>query len=540
MPPQIQLQNYLRKLHKNTKTMYFKPASVEEVSKLISGLKPKTSSGYDNISNKLLKQLHLVITLPLTEIINQLLSEGCFPDSMKIADTIPLYKAKERDITNNYRPISLLLTLSKILEKIVHKRTVNFLDCNNIIYNSQYGFREKQSTTDAVMELNTEILKAKENHQKTISVFLGLSKAFNTLDTKILLAKLEIYGMRSIVHEWFASYLTNRQLRVKCQVSSERNDQYSDLYDVEFGTPQGSCLGPLLFLLFTNDLYQNIDHCNAILFADDTTIYKSHRNVRYHKWCIEEDLKTVSDWFRVNKLTLNFNKTVYVFFGNNKNVVKPDLVIDNITLKPVKIAKFLGLWLDEDLNWNTHITKLINKIKRNMHLLQVPKNLFNEHALKTIYHAHIQSHINYGLLIWGTMTIKDKLHQLQLVQDKCISLINHTGTLKHRYKKLKIKKLSEQIKLQEIKVGYRLVNKLLPNKISQQILSDSNKKSLVKTHSYNTRGKMIPNLPKVNKTIYLNSYLYQCTKQFMLLPLKLRNMPTLSSFLTNYKRDYGT
>ena len=129
------------------------------------------------------------------------------------------------------------------------------------------------------------------------------------------------------------------------------------------------------------------------MFADDTTIYKSHRNVRYLKWCIEEDLKTISDWFKANKLTLNLNKTVYVFFGNSKNEVKPDLEISNIILKPSKIAKFLGLWLDEDLNWNTHITKLINKIKRNMHLLQVPKNLFNEHALKNnLPLPHSKSH----------------------------------------------------------------------------------------------------------------------------------------------------
>ena len=459
---------------------------------------------------------------------------------MKIADTIPLYKAKERNTTNNYRPISLLLTLSKILEKIVHKRTINFLDNNNIIYNSQYGFREKHSCTDAVMELTTEIIKAKEHHQNTISVFLDHSKAFNTLDPKILLDKLEIYGMRDIVHKWFASYLTNRKLWVKCHVASEPNKQYSDLYDVDFGTPQGSCLGPLLFLLFTNNLYLNIDHCSVILFADDTTIYKSHRTLRYLKWCIEEDLKSVSDWFRVNKLTLNLEKTVHVFFGNDKNTIKPELVINNTTLKPVKVAKFLGMWLDEDLNWNSHITKLLNKLKRNMHLLRVPKNLFNEHALKTIYHAHIQSHINYGLLIWGTMMTKDKVNRLQKVQDKCISLINNTEKLELTYKRLRINNISDQIKLQEVKVGYRLVNKLLPNKISQQILSDSNKKSLVKTHTYNTRGKMIPNLPKVIKTSNINSYLYQCTKQFMLLPLKLRNMPSLSSFLTNYKRDYGT
>ena len=138
------------------------------------------------------------------------------------------------------------------------------------------------------------------------------------------------------------------------------------------------------------------------------------------------------------------------------------------------------------------------------------------------------------------MITKDKLQRLQFIQDRCIKLIPKTGTLTNKYKKLKINKLTEQIKLQEIKVGYRLVNNLLPNKIIQQILSDSNKKSLVKKHNYNTRCKMIPNLPKVNKTVYLNSYLYQCTKQFMLLPLKLRNKPTLSSFLTNYKHDYWT
>ena len=256
------------------------------------------------------------------------------------------------------------------------------------------------------MELTTEIIKAKEHHLNTISVFLDLSKVFDTLDPKILLNKLEIYGMRGTVHDWFKSYLTNRQLRVKCQVSSETRTQYSDLYDVEFGTPQGSCLGPLLFLLFTNDLYLNIDYCSAILFTDDTTIYKSHRNLRYLKWCVKQDLKTVSDWFRVNRLTLNLEKTVYIFFGCSKNSKKPELEIDNTTLKPVENTKFLGMWVDENLNWNAHITKLINKIKRNMHLLRVPKNLFNKRTLKLIYHAHIQSHIDYGLILWGTMTTK--------------------------------------------------------------------------------------------------------------------------------------
>ena len=129
-----------------------------------------------------------------------------------------------------------------------------------------------------------------------------------------------------------------------------------------------------------------------ILFADDTTVYKSHRNVRYLKWCIEQDLILIADWFKANRLTLNLEKTVYMFFSNVKCSSKPTLEIDKITLEPVECTKFLGMWVDENLNWNTHINKLINKIKRNMHLLKTPRNLFDEKTLKLIYHAHIQRH----------------------------------------------------------------------------------------------------------------------------------------------------
>ena len=538
--PKTPLQNYLDKIQINPECMFFEPASLQEVFNIIHSLKPKNSSGYDDISNKFLKELHPVILQPLTEVINRSLQEGIFPDDMKRSDTIPLYKTKEKYYTTNYRPISLLLMLSKILEKVVYKRTVKFLDKNGIIYNSQYGFREKHSCIDAVMELTKEILKSKENNLHTASVFLDLSKAFDTLDPKILIKKLEKYGLRGVVLNWFESYLTNRQLRVKCEVAKETKTQYSNLYDVEYGAPQGSCLGPLLFLLFTNDLYLNIEHCSAILFADDTTLYKSHRNIRYLKWCIEEDLRTMSDWFKANKLTLNLEKTEYIFFCARPIKVKPTLEIDNVTLLSVESVKFLGLWLDQNLNWNIHVNKLITRLKRNMHLLRTPKHLFNKKTLKLIYHAHIQSHIDYGLILWGSMTTQNNLLRVQSVQNKCVEIISRNKSTELNYKKLKILKIKELIKLQEIKVGYRLINKMLPNKISQQLQSDSKRKSLTKTHTYNTRGKKIPNLPKVSKSNYINSYLYQSIKQFMLLPLTLQSMPTLSLFITNYKRNYGT
>ena len=487
--PKTPLQNYLERIQINPKCMFFEPVTLQEVSNIIQSLKPKNSSGYDDISNKLIKELHPIILKPLTEVINRSLQEGTFPDDMKRSDTIPLYKTKEKYYTTNYRPISLLLTLSKILEKVVYKRTVKFLDKNEIIYNSQYGFREKHSCIDAVMELTTEILKSKENNLHTASVFLDLSKAFDTLDPKILIKKLEKYGLRGVVLNWFESYLTNRQLRVKCEVSKENKTQYSNLYDVEYGAPQGSCLGPLLFLLFTNDLYLNIEHCSAILFADDTTLYKSHRNTRYLKWCIEQDLITISDWFKANKLTLNLEKTEYIFFCARPIKVKPTLEIDNVTLRPVESVKFLGLWLDQNLNWDIHVNKLTAKIKRNMHLLRTPKHLFYKKTLKLIYHAHIQSHIDYGLILWGSMTRQNNLLHVQSVQNKCVEIISGNKSTELNYENLKILNIKELIKMQEIKVGYRLINKMLPNKISQQLQSDSKRKSLIKTHTYNTRGK---------------------------------------------------
>ena len=193
-----------------------------------------------------------------------------------------------------------------------------------------------------------------------------------------------------------------------------------------------------------------------------------------------------------------------MFFCARPIKIKPTLEIDNVNLRPVESVKFLGLWLDQNLNWNNHVNKLITRIKRNMHLLRTPKHLFNEKkTLKLIYHAHIQSHIDYGLILWGSMTRQDNLLRVQSVQNKCIEIISRNKSTELNYETLKILKIKELIKMQEIKVGYRLINKMLPNKISQQLQSDSKRKSLIKTHAYNIRGKKIPNLPKVSKSNYI-------------------------------------
>lgn len=533
---QHDLDYYCKKIPTNNNSMYMKPTNPEEISNIIGTLANKSSHGYDKISNKLLKELRPVVLTPLVIIFNRSMEEGVFPDAMKIADIVPLHKAKCIEDCNNYRPISLLLTMSKVLEKIIYNRTVTFFDKNKLFYNSQYGFRKNHSCSDAIMELTGEIIKNKENGIHTASVFIDLSKAFDTLDPDILLQKMNKYGIRGLVQDWFRSYLRNRKLRIKCCVDNGQEMSYSDLYEVEYGAPQGSCLGPLLFLIFTNDLCKNLEHCGAILFADDTTVYKGHRSLNYLKWCIETDMANLVDWFRANKLTLNVNKTVMLLFrATDSNNASEYIKVDNMKLYESECTKFLGVWIDNKLNWKKHTTLLINKIKRNSTLLKNTKALFTKNTLKLIYYAHIYSHLTYGINIWGGMVSKETLNKIQRAQNKCLFLVNnkHDPGVQKNETFLSVANL---IRLEHLKLGYRMVKGTLPPKILSLLTTDQNNKSLKKIHCYSTRNKSKLNLPNTKNNNYRKSFLYQTNKEIMLLPQKIIALPTLPAFVSSVKK----
>ena len=266
-PSEVLVETYIDHITVNQQCMFLYPTDPQEIKSLIQLLSAKSSSGFDDISNNLLKQLSSSILTPLCLIYNSSLNSGIFPELMKKADVSPLFKSKLHCDTNNYRPISLLITISKILEKLVYKRTYSFLEKTNQIYKSQYGFRSQHSCENAVSELVSEVTKGFQNGLYTAALFLDLSKAFDTLEHDVLLLKLEKYGIRGTVLSWFKSYLCDRKIRVKCQIASSGKMEYSDYQTVNYGTPQGSCLGPLIFLIFTNDLYRHLNHCSSILFA---------------------------------------------------------------------------------------------------------------------------------------------------------------------------------------------------------------------------------------------------------------------------------
>ena len=439
--------------------MYFVPITKLEIEKIIKKLEPKKSSGHDGISNKLIKDLCDVISHPLTLIFNQSLQTGIFPSSMKWADITPLYKSKSKYEKTNYRPISLLLTISKILEKAVYSRTYNFLEQNQTLYNSQYGFRTQHSCQDAISELVGKILKNMEEQKYTMAVFIDLSKAYDTLEHKILFAILYRYGIRGLTLEWVRSYLTNRKLRVKCMSEMTGKMEYSDYYDVDYGTPQGSCLGPLLFLIFSNDLYRTLECSSSILFADDTTIYDHNKDLDFLKWNMEQELTKVVDWFNANKLTLNVDKTQCLLFRPNQTKQQEKIgmtitmKLDNKDLILSTYVKFLGIWLDHQLNWNHQFQTIIHRLQKNRVLLQVSQKYLLPSTKVMIYYAHIYSHLSYCIRIWGNMISKSQLKQLQTEQNKCVKLIRPHSPINETCKEYGIANIKQIIQMENCKLG---------------------------------------------------------------------------------------
>ena len=350
--------------------MALRPTTVMEVDTLIKQLPNKMSHGYDSISNVMLKALRTSIAFPLCHIFNSSLAEGTFPEWMKRAEVIPLYKGKDMDIMINYRPISLLITLSKLLEKIMYLRLYSYLEKNQLLYSSKYGFRPKRSCEQAIIELVGYVLQSKNCNKHSASIFLDLSKAFDTLEHSILLQKLERCGVHGVVLNWFESYSKNRSLVAKITTGPNKIVK-SDSFDITYGTAQGSCLGPLLFIIFMNEIHLLPLYSNVILFADNMTIFNSHKSQKFLKYSLQHDLNLMIDWFKANKLSLDLSKTVGIKFWDNKTNMS--INVDNINIQMTECTKFIRVYTDYKLAWHMHVNHLLDTLITNRHMLCLGK-----------------------------------------------------------------------------------------------------------------------------------------------------------------------
>ena len=407
---------------KNPKSLVFKRTCPKEISKILKCLAEKTSSGWDTIPQKVIKSNPYNILMALSHIFNLSIKEGIFPQKMKLAKVIPIFKKGSKLCVENYRPISLLPVFSKILERLICNRLVSFLNECNILYDKQFGFRMNHSTSHATSYLSSKLYNALDESEKAVSVFMDLSKAFDTLDLKILLQKLSHYGIRGLENKWFASYLTDRQQFV--EINSHRS---TNVCDIEHGVPQGSILGPILFNLYINDFYNCLTFGEAIMFADDTTLVFKCKDKTYLEAMVNEDLQSASEWLAENKLSLNIKKTNFMSFDLSRSKsVLPTISIGKEFVKAVKTHKFLGVIFDDKLSWKEHILSVISKLNSCLGATRRARTYLNKSALFTIYYSLMQSHTQYCCETWAAWEPRGNqiiLQRLQAVCNKFFRLI---------------------------------------------------------------------------------------------------------------------
>ena len=411
------IEEYLSKIPRTLQSLALHSTSALEIEKITMALPSKTSFRHDKISNVMLKSIITAISIPLSIVFNQSILTGKFPHKMKQAEVVPLYKGKDMDLVINYRPISLLITILKLLEKVVYRCVYSFLEKYDILFQSQYGFHSNHNCKHAILELSGKILQAREKSEHPVCIFLDLSKAFDTPNHQVLLHKLDKIGIRGISNTWFESYLSGRSLVAKV-TTSENKTTYSDVFDISFGTAQGSCLGPLLFLLFCNNIHLLSLYSQLILFADDTTLFNSHRSEIYLEYMLNRDMEMLLDWFRANQLSINLEKTVMMQFWSKYDKIKIR-VMDN-PIPYIRSTKFLGVFIDDTLSWKNHIEYLHNKLTMNKHMLSISKHKLDKDSLRKVYFSHIHSHLVYGIKAWGPSLSSESLDMLNRQQNKCI------------------------------------------------------------------------------------------------------------------------
>ena len=392
-----------------------------EILKLINDLNNEKSAGHDEFSAKFLKLCAPYISVPLVTIFNRAISCGIYPDLLKIARVTPIHKKGNRHDPNNYRPISVLSMINKAFEKILHTRLYSYLTKFNIIYEYQFGFREGHSTTQALIEINDKIKSSIDNKLLTSGIFIDLTKAFDTVNHDILLDKMEMYGIRGNTHSLFKNYLTNRKQYVRV------NNINSDMREITCGVPQGSVLGPLLFILYINDIANCCNEGYFRIFADDTGIFCHSNDITSLIQKSEIILKNVYEWFIHNKLTLNVSKTAFIIF-RSKRYPESNLP-DSITYNDIKInrvsqIKYLGLIFDEYMSWNAHVADLCNKLKCFFSIFYNIRNYVNKDHIRVIYYTMIYSRIKYGCIVYG-LTSVDNLEKIQVMQNKLLKVISH-------------------------------------------------------------------------------------------------------------------
>ena len=447
--------------------------------KIVKNLKD-SSAGWDAISPNIFKLSFEKIVEPFTHICNLSLQNGVFPSEMKIAKVCPIFKNGNVMLFTQYRPVSVLPVMSKVLEKIMYDRLYAFLIDMEILYEYQFGFRPSFSTYLALIMSVDKITTALERGNYVLGVFLDFSKAFDTIDHDILLKKLDYYGVRGIALEWFRSYLLDRSQYVSYDGVSSSKQR------ILCGVPQGSILGPLLFLVYVNDLAYIIQELYTIMYADDSNLFNEGPDLHVLEFKMNESLKDISLWLKVNKLSLNIDKTHFLIFKNRRKLIdyEPIIMIDSKVINRVYSTKCLGGYVDDSLTWKCHIDHVCKKISKGIGILTKARKYLNKRTLQQLYYTFIYPYLSYCNHVWGN-TYSTYLKRLTLLQKRALRIITFSGFREHTdvlFQNLKILKIREINKHLLGQFVYKYSENMLPRTFNGMFRLNAD------IHSYNTRS----------------------------------------------------
>lgn len=490
----------------------FKKVTTGELSSTIQSLNNTSATGYDNIPTSMIKANSEFLNYTIKELINTSLITGIVPKDLKISKIIPIYKSGNKKDTSNYRPISILPNLDKILSKIINSQLMDYLIKHDLIHIRQYGFRLKSDPPTALFDIVSCIQKHRDNNEIVILVFIDLKKAFDTVKRDILVNKLWHIGVRGTEYNWFKSYLTDRTQYM------EIDGVRTNLQTVEEGVPQGGNLASTLFLVFINNL-ANLDLiATPYLYADDIALVYNGISIDRLQDDIQRDMNLIEKWMDINRLTLNTSKTKYMTI-TSKNNLKLNISYKNTLIEKVQTFKYLGVHFDNKLSWSTHLNFLIKKLSMIAGLFKKIGKVCPKRTLNSIYYALFNSHLIYGILVWSCAS-KSKINKIKIIQNRAIrNLFNikKRESTKQMYKTLNIFPVNAIIKYtQSIHVHNILHSHIHSN--SQTLLLKCN-------HTYNTRRPNHLVLGR-NKTtrMGLNSVIYRSIKTYNQLPEEFKDL----------------
>ena len=500
----------------------------DKVIKYLKHLDIRKSTGTDDIGPRLLRMSSPIIAESLTYICNLSIKTGSFPERWKEAKVKPLLKGGPSNDPNNFRPISILPVLSKLFEKHVHEGLINFLEKYKLLHDTQSGFRRNHSCETALIHMVEKWLKAFNNGELVGVIFVDFRKAFDLVDHDILMKKLELYKFNQVSLNWFRSYLSGRK-----QIVSFKN-VVSERETVKCGVPQGSILGPLLFLLFINDLPLHIK-VKTDLYADDATVYEINNSKEEIERKLQLAIKDLTRWCKLNGMTINTEKTkaMLVTTRQRRSRINDNLnlSLNNIQLLTVSNEKVLGVQIDNNLSWGEHVRKVTQKMSTNIWLLSKVKNyLSNEHRVM-FYKSYIQPHLDYANIVWSSMS-KTNLMQIERLQKRACRIIldYNCDNVYHSMDNLKIMTISERIFFRKAKFMFKVSKGITPEYINEMFTKRQDNRNA--NDSLVLRSVTADNfiLPKPNTELYKGSLAYSGPVIWNCLNNEVKSAPSTESF----------